>query len=142
MTFNPFDENCHFIYKLDRASISSKMPGIDVTVKSAKGLARMCAPTWDMVRGIKAGTMSQTQYAYEYKKILDKNKIDIVSYLMAEACTTGGLLRFLCYCPDGAFCHTYLLMSWLQNELQIRHLVVRRLDHERRARQGVLTIDF
>lgn len=118
MSQKTLDYNGGPVYVLSRASLSSRKPGIDITVKSAKGKARMLAPTWEMVNGIKDGSLSEFDYINQYVQILYRNEQEIVQYLLEVANETGGVLRFLCYCKDGSFCHTYLLVSWLYHLLQ------------------------
>lgn len=124
MNQKTFDDSGSTVYVLSRASLSSRKPGIDITVKSAKGKARMLAPTWEMVKGIKDGSLSEFDYTNQYLQILHQNEQEIVQYLLEVAHETGGVLRFLCYCKDGSFCHTYLLISWLYHLLQDRGKVV------------------
>ena len=54
---------------LDRGEIGKK-PGLDITVKSAIGAARVFAPTWLMVRGHQQHTMSNEEYTQAYRAIL------------------------------------------------------------------------
>jgi uncharacterized protein YeaO (DUF488 family) len=87
------------------------VPGpLDVTVKSAKGWARELAPTWGMVRGYKDGTMSAADYTRQYRQLLANfGLLDLDRFSEVN----DNHVTFLCYCPDGAFCHTHLLIDWL-----------------------------
>jgi len=91
---------------------------LDVTVKSAKGIGRLFAPTWEMVRGVKDGTMPISSYSTRYRDIylaaLASGAVDRLLALV-DGCDE---LVLLCYCPvDGRFCHTLLLKSWLDDVL-------------------------
>jgi hypothetical protein len=92
---------------LRRAQIRRGVVGIDTTVKSAHGLWRAFAPTWDMVLGVKRGTLSEAEYTVQYEAILSRVPAAVWDALAAEP---EQLL--LCFCRDGWFCHTHLLISW------------------------------
>lgn len=98
--------------KLERAPISSGKKGLNVTVKSAVGLMKYLAPTWDMVMGHKDRKINDLQYTEQYRRILNQvNWVVILPILEQNA--ENGVVRFLCYCADGKFCHTYLLIDYL-----------------------------
>jgi uncharacterized protein YeaO (DUF488 family) len=82
---------------------------IDVTIKSAKQPFKQLAPSWGMVMGYKAGTMSDATYTELYRNILAKVAWDpIIKYLRQYDHVT-----FMCYCQDGEFCHTHLLIDYM-----------------------------
>ena len=102
--------------RLPKLSESELNPGtvvLDVTVKSGVGIGKLFAPTWQMVMGVKSGEMPLAAYAARYRDI----------YLAARASGAVGRLfeltqgceelMLLCFCPDGRFCHTLLLRSYL-----------------------------
>ena len=103
---------------LTRAQIGTGVPGLDITVKSAVGTARLLAPTWDMVMGHKKHTITNDEYARRYREILNNVPYYVWTWL-EEQHLKNGILTFLCYCPnvcwDGSpkFCHTRLLMSFM-----------------------------
>lgn len=97
--------------KIKRASLSSKTPGVDITVKSAQGFAKEFAPTWEMVMGHKDGTVSDAEYTAQYRTILDQASKEAWRWVKTQA--TEGLLTLLCYCPDGKFCHTHLMIEYM-----------------------------
>lgn len=80
--------------------------GVDTTVKSAMGAIRELAPTWSMVMGHKQGTVSDKEYTSEYLLILHKA---YQGWQSLRNDSNGTLLWVACYCPDGKFCHTYLI---------------------------------
>lgn len=85
---------------------------LDITVKGSGGLGRNFAPTWEMVLGHKRGEVSDAEYTKRYFAILDALPVDTFRRLYRFGQKTGEI-TFLCYCPDGSFCHTYLLMDYL-----------------------------
>jgi uncharacterized protein YeaO (DUF488 family) len=96
--------------KLSRAQIRHGVRGVDVTVKSAMGFARPFAPTWKMVMGYKNGTLSEAQYTEQYLKILDAVSVEAWRWLYAQAMKDE--VTLLCYCRDGQFCHTNLIIQF------------------------------
>jgi len=95
------------VTKLTRGQIG-KATGIDTTVKSRHGLYRALAPTWGMVMEYQNGRMSATQYTDLYLTILARVPQVVWDALAAQPDQT-----LLCYCRDGQFCHTHLIIDWL-----------------------------
>jgi len=91
--------------------------GVDITVKSAQGGARLCAPTWNMVMGYKNKKVSEAEYTRQYLAILAKNEGQIVSFFAAM----DGDITLLCYCRAGEFCHRVLLARWLEERLGMKY---------------------
>lgn len=96
--------------RLKRGQIG-RARGLDVTVKSAAGFARHFAPTWQMVTAYKAGRLAAAEYAAEYRRILGDAPL-CAWHALREAGLNRRSLRLLCYCRDGAFCHTHLLIDY------------------------------
>ncbi len=98
---------------LYRAQIRDKnkvINPIDITVRSAIGWAKQLAPTWDMVMGHKNKKINNKQYEDQYiarLKLLDMESI------ISQMEQIGDRITFICYCNDGDFCHTYLLIDYL-----------------------------
>jgi len=84
--------------------------GVDVTVKSAKDMARFFAPTWGIVMNHKSGAINDEQYTKAYRKILDDVGRNAWVWLANQA--VDGEVTVLCFCRDGSFCHTYLLAAY------------------------------
>ena len=81
----------------------------DITVKSGH---KAFAPTWDMVMGIKNGTMTEAQYTERYRELMSES---VHKYPGAWSdLLLKGEVTLVCYCPKGAFCHRYLLVKILQ----------------------------
>ena len=101
---------------LDRGQIGKK-PGVDITVKSATGIARMFAPTWPMVRGHQTHSLDNSHYTLLYEGILDSLPPEVWKQL--EDMHAGGTLTLLCYCADlnhdggRKFCHTHVLIEYM-----------------------------
>ncbi len=95
---------------------------LDITVKSAKGLGKMLAPTWAMVGGIKhwQGFEILTPEAYirRYYALLraryQADERPFVELLSQEH------LVLLCYCPADTFCHRHLAVDILEKIAQAR----------------------
>lgn len=82
---------------------------LDVTVKGAKGFAKWLAPTWKMVMGHKDGSLSDEEYIKMYLSKLEGTP----SFVISELEKLGPEITFVCFCANGSFCHTYLLMDYL-----------------------------
>lgn len=77
---------------------------LDTTVKSGD---RTFAPTWSMVMGHKAGTLSDAAYTQQYHDRMDASyQANPTRWL-----EVAGLRKvaFGCYCRAGVFCHRHLL---------------------------------
>lgn len=105
--------------KLKRAQIRQGQQGIDTTVKSATGFAKAFAPTWDMVMGHKNGTLSDERYTFQYTTILDRildprrdRSLENPWRQLLAAGQGAGEVTLLCYCRDGRFCHTHLMIDY------------------------------
>ncbi len=93
--------------KLMRAQIGRGVPGIDTTVKSAQGIWRAFAPQYPMVMGHKAGTVSDAQYIAHHEPILAR-----VPALVWDTLAEHETQTLLCYCRNGWFCHTHLIIAY------------------------------
>ncbi len=82
----------------------------DITVKSMANPA--FAPTWDMVRGVKSGAMSEDEYTRRYKVLLDESrKRNTAAW---QALLSRKRVVLVCFCRAGSFCHRYLLADYLE----------------------------
>lgn len=86
--------------------------GLDITIKSSRGLGRTFAPpSWDMVLGVKRGTVSELHYRDWYLNVLR------TSYRTQPRAWQQLLalpkVVLLCYCRPGTFCHRHLLADVL-----------------------------
>jgi hypothetical protein len=91
--------NTQATVKLSRAQIRPGVKDVDVTVKSAKGYARVFSPTWSMVMDYKNGTLSEAQYIEQYMRILSAVSVEAWRWLYAQV-AEGSEVTLLCYCRD------------------------------------------
>jgi len=91
---------------------------IDITVKSAKFPDDILAPTWNMVKEYKAGTLSQWDYTVKYFSL-------IISRFYTQSSTSVSSLTailnnhpqitLVCFCSTGEFCHRILAARMIEN---------------------------
>lgn len=83
---------------------------MDTTVKSGYSIF---APTWDMVLGHKAGTLSDEEYSKLYREMLIRSwktkRKEWTTFLEDD-----DVYALACYCKAGAFCHRHLLVRFLE----------------------------
>ena len=96
---------------LKRGQIGRARGGLllDVTAKSSVGWASVFAPTWEMVAAHKSGVMGDAEYGSLYENVLVAAGEDAFRRLWEFG--ADGAIRLLCYCPDGRFCHTHLMIA-------------------------------
>ena len=80
---------------------------LDITVKGGDPIGRVFAPTWDMVNGIKKGTLSEAEYEKMYWAMMAESRNHHPGtwqqvWEMSE-------VTFVCFCPKNAFCHRNVL---------------------------------
>lgn len=82
----------------------------DVTVKGQDPLGKFFAPTWNMVMGVKNGTMTEHDYVMQYAQIAVKalTNPDLVTKVLQRF---GDEMTLVCFCKNGSFCHRYLLAA-------------------------------
>lgn len=96
--------------KLSRSQLKKGFVGLDITVKSSREF-RFLAPTWTMVKRYKNKEINEKEYTAMYFKILDNVKDeDWNKILSLEEANLG------CYCRDEWFCHTYLVMDYMEKK--------------------------
>lgn len=81
---------------------------LDITVASG---IKWLAPTWNMVKASKKGTLSQPAYKAIYLEMMEenfKNRPDRLQWLKDRKS-----LVLACYCKPGDFCHRYILAEFL-----------------------------
>lgn len=93
---------------LSRAQIK-RAPGVDTTVRAN---IPYISPDWDHVLGYKNGSLSQQDYEKWYLERLSEQK-DFVKQYVKNLQQQN--IVFLCYCKDGDFCHTHILIDFLVN---------------------------
>lgn len=86
---------------------SAAMFGIHVLDTTVKSGDKVFAPTWDMVRDVKAGVISEGAYTELYVRMMRNsyrhNRGRWLEVLNMDA------VALSCYCQAGTFCHRLLL---------------------------------
>ena len=78
---------------------------IDITIKSAKtDLGRYLSPTWDMVNGIKSGTLTEDQYTEQYLALM-RQRYSRDSEFFHRVLREENSITLKCFCPANTFCH-------------------------------------
>lgn len=86
------------------------IPLVDITVKSGM---QALAPTWRMVTLLKAGAISEQEFAELYlEKLRDDDWANREEWTKLMSNDTMALA---CYCRAGEFCHRYLLADYLKD---------------------------
>lgn len=106
---------------LSRSSIWKKLTGLDITVKSGKELGKKFAPTWNMVMGHKQGKITDEQYTELYLNMLKNTEEEVFEELYKYGLDNENKINLICYCHDGKFCHTYLLIDFLVEKFPERY---------------------
>lgn len=103
--------------QLRRAQISYAGPDrLDITVRSATGFARKLAPTWAMVIQHKDRELSDANYTSAYLERIEppeKPWTFPFSDLWQFGTSHDDRITFVCFCKDGSFCHTNILIEYL-----------------------------
>jgi hypothetical protein len=99
-------ENVMHTKILNRSTMHKGTDGRDITIRAGLPVS----PTWRMIKEYKAGTLSKAQYTTKYIDILEANKQAVYDWITS---LPERLVVFLCFCPEGEFCHTHLLIEWL-----------------------------
>jgi hypothetical protein len=85
---------------------------VDITVKGQDPKWKEFAPTWDMVMGVKKGTMSEAEYIKRYVAILAR-----VSVATWDALLKMEEATFVCFCNEHEFCHRNILVHHMVESL-------------------------
>jgi len=80
----------------------------DITVKGMDPYGKYFAPTWNMVTGIKDGSISEEEYIKQYLQILEEVPTYVFDWLLKPETRT-----FVCFCSKEAFCHRNILVKYL-----------------------------
>ena len=88
---------------------------IDITVKGQHPDWKYFAPTWDMVKGVKNGTLSEEEYIRIYLDIIVGVHTSIWDKLLQYE-----EIVLVCFCPENAFCHRNILTRYITSTLNGR----------------------
>jgi hypothetical protein len=80
----------------------------DITVKGQDPMGKAFAPTWDIVNGVKNGSVSEQEYVDRYLQILHNIPRESWEWLFSRETRT-----FVCFCAKDAFCHRNILLNYL-----------------------------
>jgi hypothetical protein len=99
------------LIEITRAPIGA-LPGLDVSVETSTGLGRRREPpaAWETYRT--SGMLPDDEHRLRYEDHLASVPGSVYRDLYHYGCEHG-LIRLLCTCPDGQFCHTVVLACWL-----------------------------
>lgn len=90
------------------------LSAIDITVKSADTpIGKFFAPTWDMVNGVKAGTISEAQYTKLYEDLL-RSRYAANAGLLKDFLWERRRVVFKCFCGARTFCHRHIAVEVLE----------------------------
>lgn len=73
----------------------------------------LLAPTWDLVRAVKNGSITEDEYAVEYLKLIKKRGASPYRTLA----DLGDDAILLCYEKPSDFCHRHIVAWWMEQEL-------------------------
>ena len=101
--------------RVDYEAIGEEV-ALNTTAKSAAGLGKVFAPTWELVMASKKKQITWQEYTEKYLNLLRERYAKNHS-MFAEACAAGEIV-LLCYCKNsvssGKKCHRYLLAEVLR----------------------------
>lgn len=86
---------------------------LDVTVKGKDPLGKIYAPTWDMVSGIKAGVLTETDYTIRYRELMRKRYFNNYEQWVKPLLSNPELIVLICFCGPDKFCHRHLLADYM-----------------------------
>lgn len=92
---------------------------IDTTVKSGEP---EFAPTWEMVKGVKEGTLSEGDYTKQYIQLMKESML--ANRAKWEALIAKEEFALACYCKSGCFCHRYILKDIVSTVARTRGIPV------------------
>jgi uncharacterized protein YeaO (DUF488 family) len=115
--FNPLKPPRRTLIDLTRSQVDSG-PGLDISVKSAKGWAVKLAPPWVLVWDYKHGRIREQEFTERYIEHIDPLSapgslpyVELWHYGLEH----NNHINFQCYCSDFKFCHTHVLIDFLVN---------------------------
>lgn len=90
---------------------------LDTTVKSGNPAF---APSWEIVREVKSGAMTEERYTEVYKDLMRESYRNHRSEW--EELLTKDEIALCCYCPKDHFCHRHILVRMLEALCKMRGL--------------------
>jgi hypothetical protein len=94
------------------SSWSAARRGVSISLSvpawaSAAGSVPCLMPTWEMVRGYKAGRLSQDDYVHQYRDLLAERWADVEAWLASLDADQD--VTLCCWEEAGHFCHRQLV---------------------------------
>lgn len=83
---------------------------VDTTVKTGTSIY---APSWEIVRAIKGGVITEEEYTAQYKRMMARSYHMHRDEWMASL-RDDTLVAYACFCPPGVFCHRLLLARFFE----------------------------
>jgi hypothetical protein len=71
------------------------------------------SPRWELVKGEKAGRISQAEFAERYERLMKASFADKPDVWRDAVTRESGRVVLTCYCRRGQFCHRRLLAMML-----------------------------
>lgn len=93
------------------------IPLLDTTVKSG---AVQVAPTWEMVLGVKSGSLSEAAYTQQYAQLFEYWYFQDPVFF--DRLVRHPVIALGCYCAAGKFCHRHLLVKHLSHITDVNYL--------------------
>ena len=84
---------------------------LNTTIGSGEGIGKVFAPTWEMVKGSKAGRISWEEYTRQYIELMRKRWLE--NREAFERAVLQKKLVLTCYCAHRKNCHRHLLKDIL-----------------------------
>jgi|GEM_PF-267776 len=96
---------------------------LDITVMSANTPeGKLFAPTWEMVNGVKDGTLTHAAYTVSYLTLLrDRYQRDAAAF---HRLLERDRIVLTCYCATGAFCHRHIALDVIRKIAAQRKIIV------------------
>lgn len=70
-------------------------------------------PPWETVMALKRGALDEEHFALRYyQQLADPDSLSAFNALHLVGRHALGVVRLLCFCPDGRFCHTHLCIAY------------------------------
>lgn len=98
------------------------IPALDTTVKSG---IKTFAPTWEMVKQIKAGQMTERVYTALYWHRMHRSMREAPH--VWEKLLGANEVALGCYCPAGKFCHRRVLVDFIEHLCRERGIAFERM---------------
>ncbi len=111
--------------------------GVCISIKPIWWFKGKCyyplAPTWNIVTGVKDGTITEDEYTAEYLKILAK----LDPQKVVDDLGDGAIM--LCYEKPTDFCHRHIVACWLKQKLDMDVEEIYFMQQAKKAENALIT---